>query len=73
MQRITFFGKTDKRCFRTNNENDLFFQHIWDKNRVFGVLSKSEGVPSWRPLVNNSKMLINDEVSIELKSYDTEK
>jgi hypothetical protein len=50
------------------DENGAFYIAAFGKVRLNGgLLPKSEGVPSWRPLVNNSKMLINDEVSIEFK------
>jgi serine/threonine protein phosphatase PrpC len=37
MQKIQFFGKTDMGKLRTNNEDNLIFQHIWDDNHVLGV------------------------------------
>jgi serine/threonine protein phosphatase PrpC len=37
MQKTTVFGKTDMGKLRTNNEDNLVFQHIWDKNHVLGV------------------------------------
>jgi len=37
MQEINFFGQTDMGKLRTNNEDDLIFQSIWDENHVLGV------------------------------------
>jgi hypothetical protein len=50
------------------HENGSFFVAAFGKVRLNGgLLPKSEGIPLWQPLANNSKMLIEDEVSIEFK------
>lgn len=49
-------------------ENGVFFIAAFGKVRLNGALvPKSEGAPNWQPLFNNSKILIEDEVSIEFK------
>jgi serine/threonine protein phosphatase PrpC len=43
MQKTQFFGKTDMGCLRTNNEDNLIFQNIWDKNHILGVVIDGVG------------------------------
>ena len=50
------------------NENGTFHIAAFGKVRLNGgLLPKSEGAPTWQPLADNSKMLINDEVAVEFK------
>jgi len=37
MQKINLHGQTDTGKLRTNNEDNLIFQTIWDKNHILGV------------------------------------
>lgn len=37
MQKTDFFGQTDMGQIRKNNEDNLIYQNIWDKNHVLGV------------------------------------